>query len=300
MLEIFRKSFELFRRHLVLWLPCTCAGLLNIAFARLERLGILSLARWMSTSTGRSVLGGEVVSTDPSEFQRRALMLARPLGLCREFVDVCLFVGALVVTAKLVRMIVDEQKPEIATALKGTVLKWRGILLFSLKFMLAMGAMVAIMSFATRFAPMPNRLIPIFASKAFTYTAGMVMEGIVAWLLMPTALRLLGMPHDVLISRACRRLATAFVVLASLAGFGVETFVGWAEKGLIFDTRLEYSAISVLNTIMVNAPEVLLFIAISLLAVMALPERDESRPSWDRGVLRSMMPMHIEPGKDAD
>jgi hypothetical protein len=206
-------------------------------------------------------------------------MIAGPLGLCRYFLCVCFFVVALAVTAKLVETILEEKKPELSVALRGTVPEWREILLFSLKYLAALAALSAVMLLSTSSALISYRLSVIVASKAFLYSVGLVLEGGVAWLLMPAAMRLLQSPDVTPVSVQCRRRGTVFVVFMSALALALGDIVGMAEARVMLDNQWELSAVSALNSIVVNAPEVFLFISLSLLASGYSREADSSKSS---------------------
>jgi hypothetical protein len=296
MRELWRRSFDLFRKHLILWIPCVSAGLLSLALVRLEKVWISVLVRWLTTR--HSVLGGDVVSTDPSQLQNRTLMVTMPLGLCREFLDVCFFVVALVMTSKLVSTIFEEKRPDISSALKETVREWREILLFSLKYMVALGAIGAVIMLSTSTAMISHRLLELAASKAVVYPVVLALEGAAAWLLMPSAVRLLQTPNIAVISTECRRLGTISMVLMSAVALVLQNIIGRAEAGVIFDNQWELSAVSALNTVVENAPEVLLFIVLALLSVNETHESVDNRGSRVHGILQAVMPMHFRQSKD--
>jgi hypothetical protein len=249
---------------------------MNLALARLEKAAVLRIVR--SLMTRHTILGGDVTSADPSEFQRRALMVATPLGVCRGFLEVCLFVAALAMTAKLVGMVLEEKKPDILAALKEIAPEWRGILVFSLKYLVALGVMGAVMILSTG-ALVSLRLFDTAASNAFVYPVSVALEAGIAWVLMPAAMRLLRTSKFTEVSVQCRRSGTVFVVLMSAAALALERIVGTAEAKLILDNQWELTAVSALNSIMVNVPEVLLFIVLALLAVQDIPEAETNQGS---------------------
>jgi hypothetical protein len=208
-------------------------------------------------------------------------MVGGPISLCRQFLEVCLFVAAFATTAKLVERILEKGKPDPVRALKEVAPDWKGILLFSFKYIVVFGAISGILVLSASIPVISHRFTEIAASKAFDCSVGLLGAGVAAWLLMPAAIRLLQRPEVAPISVECRRLGTIFVVLASAAGLALENLLNRAEAGMVFDNQSEPTALAVLNTIVVNAPEVLLFIALALLARQAieggvrLPSADE-------------------------
>jgi hypothetical protein len=63
--KLWKRTFQLFRRHILLWVPCSIAGILMIALGRLQKAEI----RWLFGffGTQRSALGGVVPSADLSQ-----------------------------------------------------------------------------------------------------------------------------------------------------------------------------------------------------------------------------------------
>ena len=61
-----------------------------------------------------------------------------------------------------------------------------------------------------------------------------------------------------------------FAVATSASALALEYLVGKAETALTVDNQWEGEAVAVVNTIVINAPEVLLFIALALLAMQGL------------------------------
>jgi hypothetical protein len=249
---------------LILWLPCICAGFLTLGLARLEKAGIRKVARWFMTQ--HSVLAGDVPASDLSQAQNHTLMVTIPLGLCKQFLEVSLFVVALVMTAKLAGMILEEQTPDLNVALRGIAAGWREIFLFSLKYMVVLGAAGAIMILPASSALISYRLMEITASKAFVYPVALALTGGGAWLLMPTAIRFLRSPDTAPVSAEVRNRGTIFYVLTSAVALALENIIGRAEATMVFEKRWELAAVSAVNSIVVNTPEVLLFIALALLA----------------------------------
>jgi hypothetical protein len=82
-----------------------------------------------------------------------------------------------------------------------------------------------------------------------------------------------------------RKLGTVFAVATSASAVALEYLVGNAETAAVIDEQWEGVTIGVVNTIVINAPQVLLFIALTLLALQGLgPETSlASEPELSRG-----------------
>jgi hypothetical protein len=240
-----------------------------IALGRLRKAEI----RWLFGffGTERSVFGGVVPSTDLSHVQHQVMMVMYPQGTLIQLLEVSFFVVALVTTKNLVKMILEAQRPDMVAAMKGPVPKYWEILLFSLKYMAMMAFFGGVLLLASYVLP-PEHFQEIVASKVFVSVYGLVGEGCLAWLLVPSAIRLLRPPDNRTVSTQDRQMGTIFAVAASAVTFGLGFLVGKAESTLILDNQWESVAIAVANSVIVNTPQILLFIALALLAIQTLDE----------------------------
>lgn len=240
-----------------------------IILGRLQKAEI----RWLFAffGTQRSVLGGMVPSTDSSQVLHQVMMLSYPLGTLKQLLEVCFFVMALVTTENLVKMILEAQKPNMVAAMRGLMPKYREILLFSLKYMAVMAFFGGILILAS-YVLTPEHFREIFVSKVFVNVWGLVAEGCLAWMLVPSAIRLLRRPGSHAVSTLDRQTGTVFAVAASAVTLGLIYLVDKAESTFILDNQWESDVIAVANSVIVNIPEILLFIALALLAIRTLDE----------------------------
>ena len=236
-----------------------------LALGKLERAEVHWLLRFFATQ--QSVLGGEVQLGDLAQARHRAMMLIPPLGSLKQFLEVCSFVVALAATGNLVRMILDEQRPDMIAAVRGTLPRSREILLLTLKYMAVLGVFGGILIVLGSSPVASERIHELVLSKAFIYAFGLMWQACLAWLLVPSAIRLLRPPGNPTISMKVRRLGTIFAVLTSASALAIEYLVGKAETAVILEKRWEGGALAVLNTVVINSPQVLLFIALRLLAL---------------------------------
>jgi hypothetical protein len=265
MKELWARTFETFRRHLILWVPCSAAGVLMLVLGSLQKAEIHWALRHFTTR--HSVLGGEVPAYDFNQAQHKAWMIVFPLGLLKDFLEVCLFVVALVMTAKLVGMILEEQRPELIAAVRGTASRWRGILLFSFKYMVIQGLLVEVPLFLGATLLTSARFSEFALSKSLVFTFGLVAEGVLAWLLVPAAIRLSGPEDSPIVASECRKVGVVFAVVTSAASLALGYGIDQAEATIVLDNQWELWSLRVVNTILVNAPDILLFIALALMAV---------------------------------
>ena len=256
----------MFRGQIVLWVPCSIAGILVFALGRLEKAWIHGLLGFFATQHYHSVLGGDVVSADWARGQHRAMMVAYPLATLKDFLEICLFVVALVTTKNLLEMVVQTQRPNMIAAVQGIAPRSREVLLLSLKYMVALVGFEGVPILLAGYLVTSERFREFATSKACLFVFGLVAEGCIAWLLLPAVMRLLRPQGSPGISVFERRAGTFFAVATSAASFVLEYLVGKVQTTVMIDSRWEGEAIAVVSTSIINSPEVFLFIALALLA----------------------------------
>jgi hypothetical protein len=265
MKELWNRTFELFRRHFALWVPCSTAVILVFLLGRLQR----AWAYWLMTflSTQHSVFGGESQSADIALVQQRAMMIGFPIGLVEHSAEISFFVMALVVTNNLVQKIIQEQTPDTATAIREIASRFREILVFTFKYMTVMALFMGLSAVLATSSLTPERFHAVALSKTFLYSFGLLVEICLAWLLVPSAIRLLRPPDSPKISIQGRKFGTYFAVLTSAAAVLLQFLIHKAEATVILDNRWEFEAATVINTLVINVPQIFLFIALALLAI---------------------------------
>jgi hypothetical protein len=199
------------------------------------------------------------------------MMVMYPQGVLKQILEVCFFVAALATTKSLVKMILESQRPDMVAAARGLVPECWGILLFSLKYMAVIAFFGGVLILAS-YVLTKEHFREFAFSKIFVAVYGLVSEGCLAWLLVPSAIRLLRRPYSQTVSTRDRQRGTIFAVATSAITFGLEFLVAKAESTLILDNQWEGDAIAVANSVIVNTPQILLFIALALLAIQTLDE----------------------------
>ncbi|MCL2649347.1 MAG: hypothetical protein FWD61_20525 [Phycisphaerales bacterium] len=264
--ELWWQTFELFVTRPVLWVPCSIAAVLYFVLNRLQKIWNYWLAEFFATQ--HSVLGGTEPVAEPLKASFKAMWFISPLGFLKGFVVVCSFVTALFITKELVDMALDKQRLRMIAAARDIMPGCRGILLFSLKYLVAFGAGLLFTIFLMPTSPiMPERFDRITTSTEYTHVVILLMFACVAWLLMPSAIRLLRPQSSSKVSIEERTMGTIFAVVASEGSWALGYFVGKVEYSLELNSQWGWWAVSVLNTIVINLPQVILFIALALLAI---------------------------------
>jgi hypothetical protein len=143
MKDLWRSTVKLLRENPILWVPAICATLCT--------MGVDQLSRWLArrifvwTMTGRSVLGFDSPAAgDLYVAQQKALHYMAPVEAILHYVNVCLLVCALAITARLVKMILNDHVPRMADGFVVLREAPRRILWFALKFTACMLAATAL------------------------------------------------------------------------------------------------------------------------------------------------------------
>jgi uncharacterized membrane protein len=172
------------------------------------------------------------------------------------------------------------------------VARWRRILLFALRFLITVGVLFGgTVGLSYYFLSLAHRQELI---TSFWFLAGGMLIGVgcTGWLVVPAAIRLVG-GATALVSVQTRNQGTILAVLAAEAGAALGFFVPKLEASMLLNWRWENNVLSVFNSIIANAPDELLFIALALLAADLSPEVDDKKDSKIRELLPVLMPMHL-------
>ena len=226
-------------------------------------------------------MGGNIALTPDHTILARASITYAPIGFATIFVIVCLFVTALMVTAGMVDAIGREQRTDARKVLAIIASQWRRILLFSLKFLVTFGVVAAgatILSYSLLYTV--HRL-DLLASTFLLLGLVLVVVGCAAWLVMPSAIRLLQAETTGLVTAKTRNQGLILAALVTGAGVALGMIAQKIESGIILDSQWEFMALSGLNSIVADAPDVLLFIALSLLATKEIQKPEIQGNSED-------------------
>ena len=258
----------------MLWVPCTIAGILMLTLGRLEEAEIHWVLNFFATQ--HSALGVEVPSSDGASVQIGAVMVTYSVGYLKQFLEGCLFVVALAVTSNLVRSIVEGQSPDMAVALREVKPQGWEVLLFTVKYMLILAVVAGVLIALSGFSQTSNHFHELLSSKVIRSAYRLVGEGFLAWVLLPAAIRLLRPPDSPAISAQGTKLGVLAAVTTSMAALALKYLVGKSEAAFVIHNQWESWAINVINTVILNAPQVFLFITLAMLASQGLGE--ERRP----------------------
>jgi hypothetical protein len=241
-----------------------------LAMGRLEKAEIHFVLNFFATQ--HSALGAEMPSSDWAHVPNGAVIVTYSLGYLKQFLEICLFVVALVVTSNLVRSIVKEQSPDMVAALREVKSQAWELALFSIKYMLILAVIGAVPIALALLLPTSNYFLELRSSIVILCAYSLLGEGCLAWVLVPDAIRLLRPPDSPDISPQGRRLGVLAAVATSMAILTLKYLVAETEAHFVIHHQWESWAIAVINTTTLNLPQVFLFIALALLALQRLGE----------------------------
>jgi hypothetical protein len=266
MKDLWRKTWELLRDFPILWLPCVFADLLAVWLWRLRGMAEKAIFHWFLTS--HSVLGGETVTPIPDRAMlAKASMAYAPVGFATIFAVVCLFVAALMVIARMVEAISSGQSPNFRASLTKVIRRWRRILLISVKFLVACGVFSVAAAFLAYSLLGALHHREVVTSAIFLNLGTLLLACCLALLLTPSAIRLLQADKRAQVPSESGRRAMVFAAVATEAGILLGMLAQKLEAGMVLDYKWEVTTLSALNSILANAPNSLLFVALALLAL---------------------------------
>lgn len=295
MRELWRKSFELFRRHPVLWAPYVCAELLAFCLSTLRRMATKPILLWFARTTTRSALGGESVTYDFAKGQRHAFLAIWPLDWGVRYVNVCLLTAALMVTACLIAALVHGQRFGWKNALSSLRIRAKSILVFALK-------LAALMLVSTAILILPVSYVDVHwnldQTQYFPAAIGgaIVTNALIAWIVTPMALRLLQSPGGTLLDAQRKKLGRYSAVITVFVIAVLEFAIPRAESRLQLHSNLQAQTLFALNDLANNLPFLLLFIVLALLA-LEVPLTSEPPMRLPESI-RRLMPLHYPPADE--
>jgi len=298
MLKLWRKTIEFIRKHPILWVPYLCADVAASCITWLRQLAAKVIFHWVAVAHMRSVLGGEITTTNLDHAARKAMLLSAPLSWVTSYVNACLYVAALILTAALIAMILRGEKPELAAALPTLRTDSKTLLIYALIFCavsLVLGALIVL--------PIGYLLSVRIRADQWLFSVAVLGEQLLslicsAWIMAPLAISLIRPANAAAVSAERKKLGREFAMLA-----GATTIILEQLSALLIIRHLRFSHVGLalfdpLNSLVVNSPFILLFIALALIAAEdPLELRSDGAPRTPR-FLESLMPLHFGQGRE--
>jgi hypothetical protein len=222
MQALWRKTVQMLWQKPVLWLTLIVADLAAYFITWFQKSATQAIVHW--TQTSRSILGGDVPrpAFDNASILK-GVLLTVPLALATQFLHVCIYVAAFVVTATLIGKIHAGEKPDwpwLPSLLRAHSSE---IAQFSAKLFLLyfVGSVL--------FIALPMDLIRMvfnnnsFDAIAFGTVASLLISVAIAWLLTPVGIQLIQSPEAEELTAEGIKLGRISAILAVLVS-GILSF----------------------------------------------------------------------------
>lgn len=297
---LLRKTLELVRAHRVLWAPYAIAELLAFLLITLRRMSIRPILMWFSTTTARSVLGGETETINLDKGQHKAIFLGGLLENGTHYVNACLLTAAMILTASLVVAFLRGETPDRSSAVAALRPYTKRILLFALKFCIAVWVLTIVIGLPFIYLQTnvlhPNRTF----SSLLVGTGALLITASVAWIIAPVAIALLRSQGAARVDDGQKRMARYVALLTALTTSILQVIVNQIDSHLPAGLGIDPTVVSGLATLVINAPTAVLFTAFALIAVDQAPESEGQSGLDLREVAKRFMPLHFPPDREPD
>jgi hypothetical protein len=263
------QTFSLLREHPILALPVIAADLLSFAAMHIQHALHEPLFAW-AFSNNDSVLAttrGTFVLTP--ENAPKAALLTVPLVWGCYFLSVCLYTGALLITAALVRKVSNGESPDLRTALAYAVRNWRRLLRFSISMF---GALIvaAIVFWILLATSMKVAWLAPRIGRDFSYLTTVPLEIALVYLFTRPALKLLSETGNSSL-HVFARMAAYFGVVTIVTQLAFILVIDHIAPGSLFQqkTVIGFLLREAVESLVGASPYIPLFIGLSVLAYSA-------------------------------
>lgn len=299
MLKLWRKTIELIRTDPILWVPYLCADLVTSCLTWLRRISSNAIFHWVTTKHLHSVLGGDAVTTDfDHAAMKKAILLSGPLEWATRYANACLYVAALILTASLVAMILRGEKPDLAVALPALRNNPSRIFRFTLIFCALILVLTALIAF-----PSSYLLNARYHASQLLYSVTIICGELLilicsAWVMAPLAVALIRPADAIAVSAELKKLARTFAMIAGTCTIVLEQLSILLIIRHVRLSHLGFAVFDPLNSLIVNSPFVLLFIALALIAAEDPLDIPSDGVLKTRRLFEALMPLHFGQGRE--
>jgi hypothetical protein len=280
MRQIWRNVVHLFWQHPVLWLPLIFADL--VAFC----LGLLQ--RSLSHEIAVRFFADHSLPADTPEYSRQATtliqnqVLAASFGLVTQLLSICLYTLAFLLTAQLVRFILQDLSPNLWSAVRSGELHPGAIFSFSLKFF--GWAIISALLLATPvyFFIFQNHERRLMETPYFTHGLALLVAICVAYFITPAAIELLRSPYSQPVPPKFAWRGCGFSIPTVIVSQAIAFCAEIAERSFLSNSiraqPLDVQAIHAIASLLSAFPYIFLFIALSLISISALEDAELQAP----------------------
>ncbi len=275
MRQLWRSAANLLWQHPILWLPLLFADLLAFCLGRVQKL--LAYAIALRSLQEHSVLGNTpYINVQRGTSQVWPQLLISSSGLLIQFLSVCLYTAAFIITANLVRLFLQNLSPNLWSAVKSAKLRLPAI--FSLSLKLFVLSFVIALFITTPLLFFRSHLGSIVATPYFPYGFTLLISLCVAWIITPAAITLLRSPNfkPITSKTIMRGIGSSISTVIASTTFALVAQI--AQRSLLSNSAqmppIAIQAIHAIASLLTTVPYIFLFI---VLAVLATSDVDDAK-----------------------
>jgi len=296
-LNLWRKTIELLRKHPILWLPYLGAHLLASALMWLRIFVSRRIIGWCPTV--HSVLGAAYPNCG-SETWGFKLTLIHLLRAGFEYADHCIFTIELVAIAAITGAILRGQRPSIETV-TGSFSRSPGrMLMYSLKIWFLSLLLVALLYAPAYVETFSTHIRSRWASHAFTTAQSMLSLVCYVWIMVTLAFALLRPANAGAVTASEKWQGRTFCILAGVAAYATQSLLNLLVQFVpaFGSNAVRPIVLSILSPVF-SFPNLLADIALVLLASCEDWRSVEIGSVLNfRDWLRGLMPLHFGEGEE--
>jgi hypothetical protein len=276
MRQIWRNVVHLFWQHPVLWLPLIFADLLAFCLGLVQRS--------LSHEIAVRFFDDHSVPGNTPEYSRQATnvipdqLLTASFGLVTQLLSICLYTAAFLITAQLVRLILQDLSPNLWSAARSATLHLGAIFSFSLK--LFGWAIISALLLATPvyFFIFQNHERRLMETPYFTHGLALLVAVCVAYFVTPAAIELLRSPTSQPVSPKVAWQGCGFSIPTVIVSQAIAFCAEIAERSFLSNSiraqPIDIQAIHAIASLLSAFPYIFLFIALSLITISAAEDVD--------------------------
>lgn len=281
MKDPWRKTLELLRAYPALLTTLVGASLANFFLRWFNRIYPRWIFHWAATR--HSVLGFETQSPDSwGVIQKKVILLSAPVSLCLSVATVGVYVAGFVLTARLVRDLIQSDQPDWMSALCFVRSRLFRVLGLAIAFFVLIALAIYLSSafiYLRIFAPFRGDLSP----TALLIAAEFLTMVCVAWIMTPFVLRLIrdapAMPASPEVQMQGRIAAIAVAATSLALTELVESFRPSINFTFEAEVRLRSYLIWPLLSVLLDLPLLFLWVFLALLTYQELQMPEIPIPS---------------------
>jgi hypothetical protein len=222
MQDLWRKTVQTLKDFPALLFTSVGASLTSYFLHWFNRIYPRRIFRWLAT--GHSVLGFETQSPDSwGVIQKKAILLSAPVSLCLNMTIAGAYVAGFVLTSRLVRDLVQGQRPDLPAAfvfLRARILR---VILFAAAILVAIGVGTFLTIELLNLQSFAALNVSIWFDTQVTISE-VVLGSCIAWVLIPFSLRLIADPRSQHFPRKSKTQGRIAAIAAIVITFALNEF----------------------------------------------------------------------------